>query len=92
MRHFDRCGIGSNLLELLHVAAGALNEIESDFDERHHLPIVGKRGIESAEGVSDSSPFLNRRVVRVPAMNDVPDEAANNTNATRHSRYRSPSI
>src|SRR5687767_6138923 len=91
MRNLDGRRIRRHLLELAHEVARAVGEIESHFDERNHLPVVGKRGVECPERVGDSSPFLYRRVVRVAAVDDVPDERADDANAL-HSRYRSPSI
>lgn len=88
MRHFNWSGVRGNLPEILEKITSARRKIVPDLRDRDELPVVRKRSFKSAERVRDAAPFLNGRIMRIPAENDVPDEAANDAYALPRGRWR----
>jgi hypothetical protein len=76
VRYFDSFSIRRKLFQSMKKFFCARREVVSDLDDRNDLPVIAQGCIESAERVSDSSPFLHGELARVAAVNDVPYEAA----------------
>jgi hypothetical protein len=62
---------------------GLRAQVPSDLDERDDLPIRWEAGIKAGEGIRNASPLLYRWRERVPAVNEVPDERADDPDS-RH--------
>src|SRR6266446_3566519 len=86
VRHLDRGGVGRSAIEPRHELAGGLREIAAHLEDGDEFPFGRERGIQRTQGISDPSPLLDRRIVRVTPVNDVPDEAAYDSDAllSRH--------
>ena len=64
----SRCGRGSEK------SLCPVGEVTPDFDERDDFPVVGKRGVESAQRVGDSAPLFDGKGAGVATVDHVPDK------------------
>src|SRR3990170_7293913 len=92
VRDFDRRGARRRAVQLRYELARRVGEVRPDFEDRHQLPVVRQRRIERLECVSDSAPLLYRRVTRVAAVDDVPHESPDDSDALLSGHQRSPNI
>src|SRR6266404_5256623 len=86
VRHLDRGGVGRSAVEPRHELARGLREVAAYLEDRDEFPFGRERGVERTQGISDPSPLLDGRIARVTPVNDVPDEAAYDSDAllSRH--------
>src|SRR5258706_11672998 len=86
VRHLDRGCVGRSAIEPRHELAGGPREIATHLEDRNEFPFGRERGVQRTKGISDPSPLLDRRIARVTPVNDVPDEAAYDSDAllSRH--------
>ena len=100
-RHFDAAATRREALQSPQEIPGLGREIPPHLDQRDDLPVSRQAGIESAEGVGNPAPLLDRRRERVPAIDEVPHQgpddpdlrhpspSAQEIPARRHRRRRS---
>src|SRR5687768_14489005 len=76
VRHLDQGRVRRQAAQRAQELAAAYRHVGPDLHQRHDLPVLGERRVERAQRVGDASPLLDWRVSRVAAMDDVPDERA----------------
>ena len=88
VRHLDQRGIGRGALAASgRTACARAARSLADLDERHDLPVVGERGVESARARSVMPPHSSiGHDARIAAVDHVPDERADDAEAALRRR------